>query len=94
LPLILQPRNLLLANRDTATFKIADFGRATEGDAPSDLCPRRCGSREYMSPEEIEKKPCGPAVDMWSIGVISYILVAGEAPFKGANLCYGVLLVT
>ena len=46
-----------------------------------------------MSPEEIEKNPCGSAVDIWSIGVISYILVAGEAPFKGAILCHSELFL-
>ncbi|CAM9538158.1 unnamed protein product, partial [Sphacelaria rigidula] len=40
----LQPKNLLLVNRDTVDFKIAGFGRATKSDTPDVLCPRQCGS--------------------------------------------------
>ncbi len=38
-----------------------------------------------MAPEIVEGKPYQCEVDIWSIGVVAYILLAGEAPLKGNN---------
>ena len=81
----LKPENLLLANhRDDADIKIADFGlamRHTKNDAPM-LQP--CGSPGYVAPEIIADPAVGydKSVDIWSIGVITYILLCGYPPFQ------------
>ncbi|KAG5443073.1 Calcium/calmodulin-dependent protein kinase type II alpha chain [Clonorchis sinensis] len=78
----LKPENLLLASRSRdAPVKIADFGLAVQ---TSDNQPRRhglAGTYVYMAPEVIREMPYNNAVDVWSCGVILYLLLAGYPPF-------------
>ena len=65
--------------------KIADFGLALSGDTES--LTSFCGSQGYMAPELEEKKEHrGTETDIFSLGVILFILVTGLAPFKKATL--------
>jgi calcium/calmodulin-dependent protein kinase I len=81
----LKPENLLLQDhQDDAHIKIADFGLAmvhTKSDAPM---MQPCGSPGYVAPEIIADPPVGydKSVDIWSIGVITYILLCGYPPFQ------------
>jgi serine/threonine protein kinase len=76
----LKPENLLLASSDEDTnIKIADFGFATKSKS-HDLTGYM-GTRGYMAPEILEHKDYGKEVDMWSIGVITFILLCGYPPF-------------
>jgi serine/threonine protein kinase len=81
----LKPENLLLANEDkpdTAFFiKIADFGLANTLQA--NKFATFCGTPDYAAPEIIGHLPYTFAVDIWSLGVITYILLCGYAPFRG-----------
>ncbi|NXL38335.1 MYLK protein, partial [Glaucidium brasilianum] len=43
------------------------------------------GTPEFMAPEVIAFEPVGFFTDMWSVGVICYILLSGESPFQGDN---------
>lgn len=77
----LKPENLLLASTDEDTnIKIADFGFATKSKS-HDL-NGYMGTRGYMAPEILEHKDYGKEVDMWSIGVITFILLCGYPPFS------------
>jgi serine/threonine protein kinase len=79
----LKPENLLFKNSDKKIIKIADFGESksfTEGSLTT-----YCGTPDYMAPEIIRGDPYGSAVDLWSIGVITYVMVAGFPPFDGEN---------
>lgn len=74
----IKPENLLLvADVDTPTIKIADFGFA---DKETQIKPGICGTAGYMAPEILQIKPYGKKADVFSLGVVVYILLAGFAP--------------
>lgn len=76
----LKPENLLL-DAD-CNIKIADFGFSNI-IRPGKLFSTFCGSPIYAPPEIIlEKRYSGPAVDIWSLGVILFVLVTGSLPWK------------
>jgi calcium/calmodulin-dependent protein kinase I len=80
----LKPENILLVSEaDDASLKIIDFGFATEfhmGAKGAELTAT-CGTPGYVAPEVISGKPYGPEVDMWSLGVVSFVLLCGYPPF-------------
>lgn len=80
----LKPENLLLPNLDNDNeLKLADFGFAIKtGD---NNLQTQCGTPGYVAPEILSNRPYGPPVDMWSIGVITYILLGGYPPFHDEN---------
>lgn len=77
----LKPENLLLVSKDDdSQMKIADFGFAKK--APNDEClSTQCGTPGYVAPEILEGVKYGLQADMWSLGVIVYILLGGYPPF-------------
>nr|XP_055210947.1 serine/threonine-protein kinase SIK3 isoform X3 [Gorilla gorilla gorilla] len=80
----LKAENLLLdANLN---IKIADFGFSNLF-TPGQLLKTWCGSPPYAAPELFEGKEYdGPKVDIWSLGVVLYVLVCGALPFDGSTL--------
>lgn len=81
----LKPANLLLSiNYDTyeKTVKISDFGLARKVTSDDEKIDSEfCGTHKYSAPEIIDNKPYDKSVDIWSLGVIVYILLCGEYPF-------------
>ena len=80
----LKLENILLAdNTAKTTIKIADFGLSKVFSASTTLSTV-CGSPLYMAPELLTVEQQGdysPAVDVWSVGVVLFILLAGYSPF-------------
>ena len=75
----LKPENILLeGNKNFEDLKIIDFGLAAYGDHYTELE----GSTYYMSPQVIEGH-YNHKCDIWSVGVIAYVCLAGFAPFDG-----------
>lgn len=84
----LKPENLLL---DTdGNLKISDFGFSTlnigdadgDGNARAELLHTTCGTPNYVAPEVLGKDGYdGKKADVWSVGVILYVLLAGYLPF-------------
>ncbi|KAK9940957.1 hypothetical protein M0R45_017589 [Rubus argutus] len=83
----LKPENLLVD--DSGNLKVSDFGlSAVTGQIrPDGLLHTLCGTPAYVAPEILTKKGYdGAKVDMWSCGVILYVLNAGYLPFNDPNL--------
>mmetsp|Transcript_906 Transcript_906/g.1241 ORF Transcript_906/g.1241 Transcript_906/m.1241 type:complete len:348 (-) Transcript_906:134-1177(-) len=81
----LKPENLLLHSNDNdSDIKIADFGFAKRVSGPNSLSTQ-CGTPGYVAPEILEGVPYGTKADMWSLGVIVYILLGGYPPFIEQN---------
>jgi len=77
----LKPENLLLlSEEDDSAVKIADFGFAKIVKTPNSLTTQ-CGTPGYVAPEILEGNPYDERADMWSVGVILYILLGGYPPF-------------
>ncbi|XP_069969753.1 serine/threonine-protein kinase SIK1 [Penaeus vannamei] len=80
----LKAENLLLDVN--MNMKIADWGFSNYF-SPADTLNTWCGSPPYAAPEVFEgKKYIGPEIDIWSLGVVLYVLVCGALPFDGATL--------
>lgn len=81
----LKPENLLYENNgDDSRIKLADFGlsKINNGEVQMQTV---CGTPGYCAPEILKGKKYGQAVDMWSVGVITYILLCGYEPFYSEN---------
>ena len=83
----LKPENLLYAApMPDETLKVADFGLARTIVKGKEL-KSVCGTPGYVAPEIISNRGCNStAVDMWSVGVILYILLCGFPPFAESEL--------
>ncbi|XP_071697809.1 calcium-dependent protein kinase 8-like [Rutidosis leptorrhynchoides] len=76
----LKPENFLFGNKkETAPLKAIDFGLSIFFK-PGEIFNEIVGSPYYMAPEVL-KRNYGPEVDVWSAGVILYILLCGVPPF-------------
>lgn len=81
----LKPENLLLQSTESDSFlKIADFGFAKKCFKPNSLATQ-CGTPGYVAPEILEGQLYDTKADMWSLGVIVYILLGGYPPFIEQN---------
>merc|ERR1719443_933073 len=92
----LKPENILLTSKDDPAslhLKIADFGLARKNMKSRD-CRTFCGTPHYFAPEVIntfrDKETFaagyGKQADMWSLGVILYIMLSGIPPFEEDGL--------
>ncbi|XP_066381593.1 CBL-interacting protein kinase 29-like [Miscanthus floridulus] len=84
----IKPENLLLD--EAGALMVADFGLgavATATDGSSLLRHTMCGTPAYVAPEILSRKGYEPAkVDIWSCGVVLFVLAAGYLPFNDASL--------
>jgi calcium/calmodulin-dependent protein kinase I len=77
----LKPENLLLAEKSPhSEIKISDFGLSKIFNEV-EVMKTACGTPGYVAPEVLKRQGYGPEVDLWSLGVISYILLCGYPPF-------------
>ena len=81
----LKPENILLQNdREDSPIKIIDFGVSGLNQSKSDLNIPQFTSIFYKAPEQFSGI-CTDKSDMWSLGVIIYVMLSGYLPFKGKN---------
>ena len=85
----LKPENLLLD--ENGNLKVLDFGLSAlaESKRQDGLLYTTCGTPAYVAPEVIGRKGYeGAKADIWSCGVILFVLLAGYLPFYDSNLIY------
>ncbi|KAG9474385.1 hypothetical protein GDO78_004600 [Eleutherodactylus coqui] len=80
----LKPENIVCVSKVDTRVKIIDFGLARKL-VPGVPVKVLQGTAEFVAPEVIAFEPVGFTTDMWSLGVICYILLSGESPFQGDN---------
>ena len=79
----IKPENILISDMDTMSIKLCDFGWATHT-----INERRttfCGTVDYVAPELVYQEPYDDKIDLWAVGILSFELLTGQAPFTGRN---------
>ncbi|KAJ7951368.1 Non-specific serine/threonine protein kinase [Quillaja saponaria] len=81
----LKPENLLLDK--SGVLKVSDFGLSTFSQQEDGLLHTACGTPNYVAPEVLNDRGYnGTSSDIWSCGVILFVLMAGYLPFDEPNL--------
>lgn len=82
----IKPENILLVTKEAGSdIKLVDFGLAKwlrDGEVIRDMV----GTPEFVAPEVINFEAITRCADMWSIGVLTYILLTGVSPFLGDSV--------
>ncbi|KAK3806222.1 MAG: calcium/calmodulin-dependent protein kinase-like protein [Linnemannia elongata] len=82
----LKPENLLYKDEsEDSKLMIVDFGISKTMESEDQVLTTMCGSYGYAAPEVLLRRGHGKPVDMWSIGIITYTLLCGYAPFQAEN---------
>jgi serine/threonine-protein kinase len=80
-----KPGNLLVS--DNEVVKLADFGIARAADQSSiTQVGSVLGTAAYLSPEQARGDEAGPRADLYSLGVVTYQLIAGRLPYEASSL--------
>ncbi|EGD82179.1 AGC/RSK/RSK protein kinase [Salpingoeca rosetta] len=82
----LKPSNILYADpsHTPESIRIADFGFAKQLTAENGMLMTPCYTANFVAPEVLKKQGYDKACDMWSVGVLLYITLAGFPPFASA----------
>ena len=72
------------SDKDDAICKIVDFG-LSKFIGPNQTSTDPFGTLSYVAPEVLQGKPHGKEVDIWSLGVIIYLMLSGVLPFDDNN---------
>ena len=81
----LKPENILMTeDSDSADMKLLDFG-LSKIIGPSETCLEPFGTISYVAPEVLQEKPYDQKSDLWSVGIITYLLLCGCLPFDDEN---------
>uniref|UniRef100_UPI003590274D death-associated protein kinase 3 isoform X1 n=2 Tax=Myxine glutinosa TaxID=7769 RepID=UPI003590274D len=80
----LKPENIMLLDKNSShpSIKLIDFGLAHHIEDGMEF-KNIFGTPEFVAPEIVNFEPLGLEADMWSIGVLTYILLSGASPFLG-----------
>ncbi|CAM1295998.1 Uncharacterised protein g1436 [Pycnogonum litorale] len=93
LHLDMKPENVLCVSRTGNRIKLIDFGLARRYD-PRKKLQVMFGTPEFAAPEVVNFDTIGYKTDMWSVGVITYVLLSGLSPFMGDTDCETMANVT
>ncbi|KAJ3773236.1 CAMK/CAMK1 protein kinase [Lentinula raphanica] len=83
----LKPENILYRTpAEDSNIVIADFGIAKHLHTPEEQLHSLAGSIGYVAPEVLSNEGHGKKVDLWSIGIITYVLLCGYSPFRSDDV--------
>lgn len=80
----LQPDNIVMASVRSVQIKLVDMGSAQRVSKLGTMI-KRVGVHEYSAPEILNDEAVFPQTDIWSMGVVTYILLSGISPYRGAD---------
>lgn len=84
----IKPENFLFdreCSDPAAQLKVIDFGFSTFQNPYHMMVGTSCGTPDYIAPELLLEQPHGQSVDVWSAGVILFILLSGSPPFHAPD---------
>ncbi|KNC53406.1 CAMK protein kinase [Thecamonas trahens ATCC 50062] len=78
----IKPENILLASRKGVETKVSDFGISRMLSVENGTTMgTMCGTPQYIAPEIVARTAYDAKVDMWSLGVLLYVMLSGDYPF-------------
>jgi serine/threonine-protein kinase len=82
----IKPGNILMTSQGRA--KVIDFGLAKDAEAQTilTLSGNVVGTPAYMAPEQARGEGSGPPADLYSCGILSFLMLTGRKPFEGKSL--------
>jgi len=76
----------ILIEEGTRMVKLIDFGFSVLTNTPNQRLKVFCGTPSYMAPEITRKSDYeGRPVDIWALGVLLYVMITGQFPFRGVS---------
>ncbi|KAJ9072371.1 hypothetical protein DSO57_1028230 [Entomophthora muscae] len=85
----IKPENLLLKDNTSrlgdSQLLIADFGLANSLPKKSELLQTACGTPHFVAPEVLIGVGYSAPVDLWSCGIVMYLLLSGSTPYQGSD---------
>ncbi|GAB0092620.1 Obscurin [Sergentomyia squamirostris] len=80
----IQPDNIVMASVRSVQIKLVDFGAAQRVSKLGTSCPVT-GWLDFSAPEMINEELIYPQTDIWSVGILTYVLLSGVSPFRGGS---------
>lgn len=84
----IQPDNVVMSSVRSVQIKLVDYGSASRASKLGTSIPLSTMSDcwlDFFAPEALKEELIYPQTDIWSVGVLTYVLLSGVSPFRGAN---------
>jgi serine/threonine protein kinase len=85
----LKPENIMITTDHEP--KLIDFGLSKDTGPESRNCTTMVGSKMYMAPELVQNISYSKSCDLWSVGIILFMMLSADYPFSSSNLDYEIV---